>query len=54
MARSASCRAPAFYTRFGFEVLEPGEFTGIGSVLLGMPINYGAGPGEQFFFRWRG
>ncbi|GAB7036121.1 hypothetical protein JCM4914_75820 [Streptomyces platensis subsp. malvinus] len=42
-----------FYERQGFTVLEPGESAYVGYVLTGRPIGMGAGPGEQFFLRWR-
>ncbi|GGV03701.1 hypothetical protein GCM10010211_83700 [Streptomyces albospinus] len=42
-----------FYERQGFTVLEPGESTDVGYALTGRPIGLGAGPGDQFFLRWR-
>ncbi|MBT2423693.1 GNAT family N-acetyltransferase [Streptomyces sp. ISL-22] len=43
-----------YYTRQGFTVLRPGETIDVGTVLAGVPIQLGAGPGETLFHRWRG
>ncbi|WP_251983041.1 hypothetical protein [Streptomyces violaceusniger] len=44
----------AYYTRQGFTVLRPGQAIDVGTLLAGVPIQLGAGPGETFFYRWRG
>ena len=44
----------AYYTRQGFTVLRPGQSTDVGTMLAGVPVQLGAGPGETFFYRWRG
>ncbi|WP_125264482.1 GNAT family N-acetyltransferase [Streptomyces alboflavus] len=44
----------AYYTRQGFTVLRPGQTIDIGTLLAGVPIQLGSGPGETFFHRWRG
>ncbi|MGW3652454.1 GNAT family N-acetyltransferase [Streptomyces sp. NPDC000878] len=43
-----------YYTRQGFTVLRPGQTIDVGTLLAGMPIQLGSGPGETFFYRWRG
>lgn len=43
-----------YYTRQGFTVLRPGQTIDVGTLLAGVPIQLGAGPGETFFYRWRG
>ncbi|MHA5051094.1 GNAT family N-acetyltransferase [Streptomyces sp. SD15] len=43
-----------YYTQQGFTVLRPGQATDVGTLLAGVPIQLGAGPGETFFYRWRG
>lgn len=43
----------AYYTRHGFTVLQPGDTIDVGTLLTGVPIHLGAGPGETFFYRWR-
>ncbi|MFG3518315.1 GNAT family N-acetyltransferase [Streptomyces bobili] len=42
-----------YYTRQGFTVLRPGQAIDVGTLLAGVPIQLGAGPGETFFYRWR-
>ncbi|MEV0220380.1 GNAT family N-acetyltransferase [Streptomyces sp. NPDC050704] len=44
----------AYYTRQGFTVLRPGQAIDVGTLLAGVPVQLGAGPGETFFHRWRG
>ncbi len=43
-----------YYTRQGFTVLRPGETIDVGTLLAGVPIQLGAGPGGTPFHRWRG
>ncbi|MFE9647467.1 GNAT family N-acetyltransferase [Streptomyces sp. NPDC006365] len=43
-----------YYTRQGFTVLRPGQTIDVGTLLAGVPIQLGAGPGETLFYRWRG
>ncbi|WP_405876897.1 hypothetical protein [Streptomyces sp. NBC_00005] len=43
-----------YYTRQGFTVLRPGQAIDVDTLLAGVPIQLGAGPGETFFHRWRG
>ncbi|MGD9486103.1 GNAT family N-acetyltransferase [Streptomyces sp. TRM70308] len=43
-----------YYTRQGFTVLEHGQTIDVGTLLCGVPMRLGAGPGETFFYRWRG
>ncbi|MFB6772812.1 GNAT family N-acetyltransferase [Streptomyces sp. NPDC056337] len=43
-----------YYTRQAFTVLEHGQTTDVGTLLCGVPMRLGAGPGETFFYRWRG
>jgi GNAT superfamily N-acetyltransferase len=43
-----------YYTRQGFTVMRPGETIDVGTLLAGVPVQLGAGPGETFFYRWRG
>ncbi|MEV0254728.1 GNAT family N-acetyltransferase [Streptomyces sp. NPDC050732] len=43
-----------YYTRQGFTVLWPGQTIDVGTLLAGVPIQLGAGPGETLFYRWRG
>ncbi|MGW1501987.1 hypothetical protein ACWCQW_26045 [Streptomyces mirabilis] len=40
----------AYSTRQRFTVLRPRQSTDIGTV----PVQLGTGPGETFFYRWRG
>jgi GNAT superfamily N-acetyltransferase len=44
----------AYYTRQSFTVLRPGQAIDVGTLLVGVPIQLGAGPGETLFYRWRG
>lgn len=44
----------AYYMRQGFTVLRPGQTIDVGTLLAGVPVQLGAGPGETFFYRWRG
>ncbi|MFD5796441.1 GNAT family N-acetyltransferase [Streptomyces diastatochromogenes] len=43
-----------YYTRQGFTVLRPGQTIDVGTLLTGVPIDLGSGPGETFFYRWSG
>ncbi|WP_019074347.1 GNAT family N-acetyltransferase [Streptomyces hokutonensis] len=43
-----------YYRRQGFTVVEPGQTVDVGTLLAGVPVHLGAGPGETFFYRWRG
>ncbi|MFD6294715.1 GNAT family N-acetyltransferase [Streptomyces sp. NPDC060235] len=43
-----------YYQRHGFTVLEPQETIDVGTLLTGVPMGLGAGPGETFFHRCRG
>ncbi|MET9142036.1 GNAT family N-acetyltransferase [Streptomyces parvulus] len=48
-------RAPdPYYTRQGFTVPEHGQTHDVGTLLCGVPMRLGAGPGETLFYRWRG
>ncbi|MFJ9250317.1 GNAT family N-acetyltransferase [Streptomyces sp. NPDC101776] len=42
-----------YYTRQGFTVLGSGQAIDVGT-LTGVPLQLFAGPGETFFYRWRG
>ncbi|MEU1542047.1 GNAT family N-acetyltransferase [Actinacidiphila glaucinigra] len=42
-----------YYTRQGFNVLRPGQAVDVGTLLTGVPLHLGAGPGLTFFYRWR-
>ncbi|MFB7510788.1 GNAT family N-acetyltransferase [Streptomyces broussonetiae] len=39
--------------RQGFTVLRPGQGIDVGTLLTGMPLHLGAGPGLTFFHGWR-
>jgi GNAT superfamily N-acetyltransferase len=43
-----------YYWRHGFTVLDPQDTIDVGTLLTGVPMRLGAGPGETFFHRWRG
>ncbi|MGR3875663.1 GNAT family N-acetyltransferase [Streptomyces graminifolii] len=43
-----------YYRPQGFTVLRPGQAIDVGTLLAGVPVHLGAGPGETFFYRWRG
>ncbi|WPO76236.1 GNAT family N-acetyltransferase [Streptomyces sp. KN37] len=43
-----------YYTRQGFTVLRSGQTIDVGTLLAGVPIQLGAGPGETLFYWWRG
>ncbi|MGW4912511.1 hypothetical protein [Streptomyces sp. NPDC004270] len=40
-----------YCTRQGFTVLRPGQGIDVGTLLTGMPLHLGAGPGLTFFHR---
>lgn len=42
-----------YYTRQGFNVLRAGQAVDVGTLLTGVPLHLGAGPGLTFFYRWR-
>lgn len=42
-----------YYTRQGFSVLRPGQGIDVGTLLTGVPLHLGAGPGLTFFHQWR-
>ncbi|MET8405946.1 GNAT family N-acetyltransferase [Streptomyces sp900116325] len=42
-----------YYTQQGFAVLRPGQAVDVGTLLTGVPLHIGAGPGLTFFYRWR-
>ncbi len=42
-----------YYTRQGFNVLRPEQAIDVGTLLAGIPLHLGAGPGLTFFYRWR-
>ncbi|MCX5097540.1 GNAT family N-acetyltransferase [Streptomyces sp. NBC_00365] len=42
-----------YYRRQGFTVLRPGQGIDVGTLLTGVPLHLGAGPGLTFFHRWR-
>ncbi|MFI9835246.1 GNAT family N-acetyltransferase [Streptomyces sp. NPDC051913] len=41
-----------YYVRQGFTVLRPGQAVDVGTLLVGVPLHLGAGPGLTFFYRW--
>ncbi len=43
-----------YYMRQGLTVLRPGQTADVGTLLAGVPLQLGSGPGETFFYRWRG
>lgn len=43
-----------YYERHGFTVLAPQDAIDVSTPLAGVPMRFGAGPGETFFHRWRG
>ncbi|MGW7386356.1 GNAT family N-acetyltransferase [Streptomyces sp. NPDC054794] len=42
-----------YYTRQGFTVLRSGQSIDVGTLITGIPLHLGAGPGLTFFHRWR-
>ncbi|MEU6201411.1 GNAT family N-acetyltransferase [Streptomyces sp. NPDC047061] len=42
-----------YYRRQGFTVLRPGQGIDVGTLLTGIPLHLGAGPGLTFFHRWQ-
>lgn len=42
-----------YYTRQGFSVLRPRQGIDVGTLLTGVPLHLGAGPGLTFFHQWR-
>ncbi|MEU5255151.1 GNAT family N-acetyltransferase [Streptomyces longwoodensis] len=42
-----------YYGRQGFTVLRPGQGIEVGTLLTGLPLHLGAGPGLTSFHRWR-
>jgi GNAT superfamily N-acetyltransferase len=42
-----------YYRRQGFTVLRPGQGIDVGTLLTGVPLHLGAGPGLTFFHRWQ-
>ncbi|MFI2765476.1 hypothetical protein ACH5A3_42820 [Streptomyces echinatus] len=42
-----------YYNRQGYTVLQPGQSIDIGTLLTGMPLHLGAGPGLTLFHQSR-